>query len=142
MPTKEITTKIKRELAFNLTNITTDTTTAGNIIDTADFDGGVNLTNHSGDFTDGAYTPLLEEGDDPGLSDAAAVDDVNLVAQDTSSSVAPETQAVLSADNQTSKLGYIGSKRFIRLSWVSASTSTGSRIISTAEKMAEVAPIV
>lgn len=58
---------------------------------------------------DATFTVLLEEGDDSGLSDAAAVADADLLGTE-----------VLAAfqfddDNECRKLGYIGSKRYTRL---------------------------
>ncbi|HEX6996142.1 MAG TPA: hypothetical protein VF339_18565 [Gammaproteobacteria bacterium] len=66
---------------------------------------------------DATFAVLVEEGDESDLSDAAAVADADLVKQDTSSSTAPEAQAgfQFDDDNEVRKIGYIGSKRYVRL---------------------------
>jgi hypothetical protein len=58
---------------------------------------------------DATFTVLLEEGDQANLSDAAAVADADLLGT--------EVQAAFQFDddNECRKLGYIGSKRFTRL---------------------------
>jgi len=143
MPRKEITTVIKSQVALNTANITTSTTTVGNIIDTADFNGGVNFTLSTGTRTDGTYTPLIEDGDAANLSDAAAVDDAFLVKQDTSSTTAPEAQAALAASNAISKIGYKGTKRYVRLSVVSTSVTSGcTGVGAQVHKSADVIPTV
>jgi hypothetical protein len=64
---------------------------------------------------DATFTVLLEEGDDSGLSDNAAVPDAAMVSQ--TSGTAPETAAAFqyNDDNEVRKLGYIGGKRYTRL---------------------------
>lgn len=64
---------------------------------------------------DATFTVLLEEGDDSSLSDAAAVADADMVSQ--TLGTAPETAAAFQFDddNEVRKLGYIGSKRYTRL---------------------------
>ena len=138
MAVKEITTKMKQQLAFNVAAITSDTTTTGNIIDVSDADGGVNFTFFSGAYTDGSYVLLVEEGNDSGLSDAAAVDDLQLVAQDTSSATAPEAQTTIAAANKIKRIGYRGSKRYVRLSIVSTSTSSGATLGATVDLWTEI----
>lgn len=58
---------------------------------------------------DATFTVLLEEGDASNLSDAAAVADADLIS----------TEALagfqFDDDNETRKLGYKGSKRYVRL---------------------------
>jgi len=107
---------IKQLVALDFAAITTDTTTVGNIIDTLDFES-LEFIVQSGDITDGAYALLLEEGDDSGLSDVAAVS-------------AEETLGVLTGfvaadDNAAKRVGSIGKKRYQRLSIVSTGTTTG-----------------
>jgi hypothetical protein len=102
--------------------IATNTTTAGEIIDTKGFES-LSFLNRASDYTDGTYTPLIEDGEDSGLSDAAAVTDTFLIGT--------EANAALSADG-VSKIGYIGKKRYVRLSYVSTSTTTGATLDSVA----------
>lgn len=118
---------IKAEVAFNTAAITSDTTTNGNIIDMQGF-GSVEFIIQSGTLTDGTYTPLLKEGDAANLSDAETVD-----AADLTGTIAGATFAA-SDDNKAKKVGYIGNKRYVRLSIVSASTTSGGTVSAVAVK--------
>lgn len=107
---------VKGLIALDVQDITTNTTTNGNVIDTLGFES-LEYMIQSGTITDGTYVFLLEEDDVVGF---------------TSSSVVPadETLGVLTgfvaADDDTPKrVGSIGKKRFQRLSIVSAGTSSG-----------------
>lgn len=73
------------------------------------------------------FAVLVEEGDVSNLSDAAAVADADLVKQDPSSATAPEAQAafIFSDDNEVRKIGYIGSKRYVRMT-ITPSGNTGA----------------
>lgn len=112
-------------VALNTAAISSSTTTAGNIIDTQGFNA-LTFILSVGARTDGTYTPLIEEGDDSGLSDAAAVADSDLVGT--------EAGAVISAANTVKKIGYVGSKRYVRLSVVSTSVTSGATVGATAIK--------
>jgi hypothetical protein len=70
---------------------------------------------------------LLEEGDQANLSDAAAVADVDMVSQ--TPGTAPETAAGFNQgdDNEVRKLGYIGNKRYTRLTITGTSTGSPAR---------------
>ncbi len=140
MPRKEITTTIRRELALNSQSIVTSTTTVGNVIDTADYNGGVNFTASLGVRTDGVFTPLVEESDVSG-SGYTAVDDIYLVKNDPASDVAPEAQvaAALIGSNTIAKIGYVGYKRYVRISIVSTVVTSGSTGVQVnAEKLGDV----
>lgn len=97
-------------------NITTNTTTAGAIIDTAGYES-LEWFITSGTITDGAYALVIEEGDDSGLADAAAVS-----ADETLGSL---TGFVAADDNTVKRVGSIGKKRYQRLSVVSTGVTTG-----------------
>lgn len=125
MPNREQKSNLNSVNAFDIQAITTDTTTVGEIIDLQGFDS-VTLALQSGTLTDGTFTPLIEDGDDSGLSDAAAVDDLFLT------NTEADTAFVAADDNVVKTIGYVGSKRFLRLSIVSASTSSGGTIGATA----------
>jgi hypothetical protein len=116
-------TEVNGAVALDLTAISTDTTTAGNIIDTKGYEA-IEFFVWTGTLTDGTYTVLLEEGDDSGLSDAAAVD----------SSETLGTLPVIPAtgDDSVYRVGSIGKKRYQRLSIVSASTTSGGTLGSIA----------
>lgn len=68
---------------------------------------------------DATFTVLLEEGDAANLSDAAAVADAELIGTE---ALAGFTFA---ADGVTRKLGYIGAKRYLRLT-ITPANNTGN----------------
>ena len=143
MATTEITSTINRVSALNGIAVSSNTTTVGNIIDTADFDGGINFTIIASIWTtDRSFLPLIEESEDSGMSGANAVADTNLVPQDFSSSDAPELQATLDANNAVTKIGVVGSKRYLRLSLVSTGSTGGATVNAIAERKAELQPTV
>jgi len=118
MAQKDLKNKVKTLVAFNIQAISSDTTTAGAIIDTLGYES-VTFVIQSGTLTDGAYTPLIQDGDNSGLSDVAAVSDDFLVGTEAAAAF------VLADDNTTKRIGYVGKKRYVRLNIVSASTSSG-----------------
>jgi hypothetical protein len=101
--------QIERRVALIIGQITTDTTTLGIIIDTAGFTA-LEFIILIGFVTDGNYAVGLQHGDDAGLSDAVAV---------------PSDEILGNADfdefddNKTRRIGYLGKKRYVRLSIVS-----------------------
>lgn len=112
--------------ALDSSTISSDTTTNGEIIDTAAFHG-LEFILKSGAITDGAYTVALTEGDDSGLSDGTAVS-----ADDLLGSIAfADTE-----DNVAKRIGYIGKKRYVRLSIVSTGTASGGIFDGVAVKYA------
>jgi hypothetical protein len=89
--------------------VTDDTPYVSTILDKADFDSalfaGIFGTNTDANAT---FTVLVEDGDDSGLSDAAAVADEYLLGI--------EAMGLdFADDNSVFKIGYIGPKRYIRV---------------------------
>ena len=123
---KDLHNNISPAVALDTTAIGSDTTTAGNIIDLQGFNS-VEFVILSGTLTDGNYTPLIEDGDDSGLSDAAAVADAELLGTEAAAAF-----AAASDDDAVKRIGYIGNKRYVRLSIVSASTSSGGTLSAIA----------
>lgn len=140
MPKSEITTKYKQEFGLNVQTISTSTTTTGSAIDTADYNGGVNIVLFLGTRTDGTYTPLITECDTLAGSYTAVADEY-LVKQDPSSAVAPELQAVLATSNSTSKIGYVGYLRYIKVALVSTTVTSGSVAGAIVSKLGDVDPV-
>lgn len=119
---KDLHNNITPAVAKTIAAITTDTTTAGAIIDTKGY-GAVEFIMMSGTITDGTYTPLIQEGDDSGLSDAVAVSDDNLFG--TEAGVA----FVAADDNTVKRIGYrVGKYRYVRLNYVSTGTTSGGTL--------------
>jgi hypothetical protein len=77
------------------------------------------------------FAVLVEDGDDSGLSDAAAVADDELVSQ--TPGTAPETAAAFQFDddNEVRKIGYIGNKRYVRVTI----TPTGNSVASASPSL-------
>jgi hypothetical protein len=141
MPQKEIASRTDTKIALSPRAIATDTTTAGSIIDTALYDLGVLFLIISGTVADGTYTPLIEHGDASNLSDAAAVADTDLYRSGVSSGQEADAAFVAADDNKIKKLSYIGAKRYVRLSLVSATTTTGAVIGAIAIGNPEIQPV-
>lgn len=110
--------RIKNKIALNLQTISTNTTTNGNIIDVQGFDA-FEFYITSGTLTDGTYAILIQDGEESDLSDAADVTDENLTVTEASVGFADTD------DNTIKHIGYIGNKRYVRLSIVSTGTTSG-----------------
>ncbi len=119
----ELHNNISPAVALDAAVITTDTTTVGNIIDTQGYEA-IEFVIQSGTVTDGTYTPLIEEGDDSGLSDAAAVADSGLLGTEAAAAFAAAD------DDAVKRVGYRGGKRYVRLSMVSAGTTAGAAFMA------------
>lgn len=93
-----------------VSHATGDAAIVGNIVDRANFDSleySINLGANAA--TAGVYAVTLEHGDNSALSDAATV-----VAPDLSGTTANASFGFGDV-NKTRKLGYVGSKRYTRL---------------------------
>jgi hypothetical protein len=124
MATRDLQAKVKEVNAFDAQAISTDTTTTGNTVDTLGFES-VMLAVQAVSYTDGTYTPIVQESSDD--STYTAVADSDLLPTGSGQ----EASAALSAAG-TFKLGYRGSKRYVRLQIVSSSTSTGATLAGMA----------
>lgn len=101
------TTKFSR--AISPVSVADTTAQVSQILDTANY-GANELVIATGSIADAdaTFTVLIEEGDNSALSDASAVADADLLGT--------EAQAAFQFDddNETRKIGYIGSKRYLR----------------------------
>lgn len=104
--------------AVDLKRVTDNTASVGDIIDLANYNG-CEFIIFAGTLADADMTivPLLEEGDESDLSDNASVADADLIGT--------ESGATLSFDddNKIAKLGYKGSKRYVRLTLTPANNT-------------------
>ena len=98
-----------------------NTAEVGEIIDLANANGCLFAIN-IGTIADAAATfvVLIEDGDDSGLSDAAAVSDGFLIGTET---LAGWDQT---NDDETRKIAYIGPKRFVRMTITPADNGTAA----------------
>lgn len=114
----DIHNNVLQKVALNTGTINTDTTTAGNIIDTEGSEG-LEFIIQSGTLTAGTFTPLIEESDNADLSSSNAVADAHLLGTEAAAAFAAAD------DNEAKRIGYRGNKRYVRLSLVSGSSANG-----------------
>ena len=123
---KDMKNNIKVSNALNIQAIASNTTVNGAIIDTKGYDS-LTFVFQTGTITDGDYTLLIQEGNNSGLTDAAAVADADLLGTEAGASFSADTD-----DNKVSEIGYRGNKRYLRLSVVSTNVTTGGTVGATA----------
>ncbi len=116
-------------VGINPTAVSSDTTTAGAIIDARDCDALTFIILVS-TFTDGVYTPLVNESDDSGMSGETATADADLYSP---GSGAAEANAALSAAGD-SMISYLGIKSYVTCDIVSTGTTTGATVTVLAVK--------
>ena len=110
MASVDLHNNIDERVALNIQTITTNVD--GEIIDTAGYES-IEFLVSTGTWTAGTITPKLQDGDDSGLSDAA----------DVASDFVVGSYVALGAANGVTRVGYVGKKRYVRLSAVSASAN-------------------
>jgi hypothetical protein len=110
--TKDLHNDISITTAIALTAVADGEDVAGVSIDRQGSDG-LEFIFQVGAYTDGSVTPLIEESDDD--SDYTAVADADLTNT--------EASAALTAAG-VSKIGYVGSKRYVKATAVTAAAST------------------
>ena len=110
--TKDLHSQIVVGTAIALTAVADGEDVTGVAIDRQGSDG-LELIFQVGAYTDGSVTPLIEESDNN--SDYTAVADANLTNT--------EASAALSAAG-VSSIGYVGFKRYVRATAVTAAAST------------------
>jgi hypothetical protein len=118
---QDLKNNIKVQAALNIAAITSNTTTNGSSVDLLGYNSATFVIS-SGARTDGTFTPLVVDSDDN--STFTAVDDKFLIGL--------ESEAVISAANTLRKIGYVGQKRYIRLSIVSTSVTSGATLGASA----------
>lgn len=106
-----------------LSTISTNTATNGSIIDLQGFEA-VEWFVMSGTVTDGVYVLSIQEGDDSGLSDAAAPDAAYVLGAG--------TDFVAADDNVVKRIGYIGNKRYARVVITSTGVTSGGAFSAVA----------
>jgi len=105
-------------VGLNIAAITTNTTTSGAIIDTAQYEA-LEFYIQSATLTDGTYTAQIWHGNDSGLSDAVQL---------TGEEVLGSAVFILTDDNKTKRIGYVGKKRYVQLRIVSTGVTTGGTL--------------
>ena len=124
---KDLSSKIHPLKVITPVVVADNTAQVGSIIDRQGYDSLTYLivTGTLAD-ADATFTVLLEEGDQANLSDAAAVDDKDLIG----------TEALASFnyadDAETRKLGYKGNKRYTRLTITPANNAGNAPVAAIA----------
>jgi hypothetical protein len=98
--------------------VTDNTAFVSEILDTANWDQNefIMMVGEVAD-ADATFTILFEDGDNSALSDNAAVADAQLLGTESGAAF------LFSDDNKTVKIGYIGKKRYIRVTITPAANS-------------------
>jgi hypothetical protein len=143
MPQRDIHNTVKTAVALDIQTISTNTTTAGNIIDTQGYEG-VEFILLSDTITDGVYTPSIVAGDNSSLTDGVAVPIqyligttkvIDTLASQRPSYDSPSVAAIadatfsLAADsNKSKRIGTVTPYRYVRLNIASTGTSSGGAL--------------
>jgi hypothetical protein len=130
---RDLTNSIQVKRVLSPVSVADNTAQVGQIIDRSGYDelSYIIATGTLADV-DATFTVLLEEGDAANLSDAAAVADADMISQ--TSGTAPETAASFryDSDDQVRKLGYIGNRRYTRLTITPASNASAGLMSAVA----------
>ena len=133
---KDIRSNLFPQLEMNA-NIVSNTDTFGTAIDMADFEDGFLFTFFAQAFTDGVYTPGIQESDDVGFSSPGDVEQGRLIGTPANEAIS----AVAAGGDELGSLGAFGTKRFLRLKITSTVVTTGAQIVSTSHKVGEILPV-
>jgi hypothetical protein len=125
MAKRDMASLVKLVPLFNpVAAVTDNTAQVSAIIDTAGFNS-VTLGIQTGTLSDAdaTFTVLVEHGDASNLSDNAAVADDYLIGTEAGASF------TFANDNVTRKIGYVGSKRYVRMT-VTPANNTGNLFLA------------
>lgn len=122
---------VRRAISPPAAAITDNTAQVSQIIDRAGFEM-VMFVIAAGNLADAdaTFTTLLEHGDASNLSDAAAVPDSQLTGTEAAASF------TFADDNGVRKLGYVGPKRYLRLT-ITPANNTGAAIFAALALLSE-----
>lgn len=119
MSTYDNASLLKFAKALNIQAITASSTVAGNSIDTKGFES-LTFLYEVGARTDGTFTVLIQDSDDD--STFADVVDNFLIG----------TESAINTSNTIKKIGYVGKKRYVKLSFVASAVTSGATVSATA----------
>lgn len=124
---KDLASNIDVKRVISPVSVADNTAQVGQIIDRRGFDS-VTFLVATGSVADAdtTFTVLLEESDDSGMSGANAVADADLIG----------TEALagfqFDDDNECRKLGYVGGKRYLRLTITPANNASAALLAAVA----------
>jgi hypothetical protein len=128
MASEDLHNRVFIDNALSSTAIGSNTTTSGATVNT--FPDicyeSLEFVIRSTAYTDGTYTPNIQ--DSPDGTNWTNVDNSFLIPDDGTA----ESGAVINANNQIKRLGYVGKQQFVRLQIVSTSVTTGATLNAVA----------
>lgn len=134
MPTRDNTSDQRVVMAMN-SNITGNTDTTSEIIDTADFDMGVMFASALQAFTDGAYAFAISESDDAGMAGATVVGAEKII-----ESLPTLDTAITALNAQWKVFGVHSTKRYLQITVTSTGVTTGAQVVVAAIMKGEYSP--
>jgi hypothetical protein len=136
MPVKDLRSDIKVVTA-QIDVISTDTTTDGAIIDTSHYENGVAFSYVAAAWTDGTYTPLLEESATGAFAgEETPIADANLIGTEAGAAISAASVEL----GVQGTIGIFSTLQFVRSTLVSTGTSTGATIVVSAIVAPELIP--
>lgn len=135
MASRDLHSTIFAEVALKNAAIVGSTTTVGEIIDMGAVPGqeALEFIIQSGTLVDGVYVAKVEDGNDAALADAADVSSEFLLPTD-GTALTDATFTLAADSDQVRRLGYVGHKRYVRLSIVSTGITSGGPMSAVAVK--------
>ena len=104
---------------------TDNTAIVSAIIDTAGYEScGLVLVTGTNTDTNATFAVLIEDGDDASLSDNAAVADAFLLGTEAAAGF------TFADDNECRKIGYVGGKRYVRMTVTPSGNDSGNIFIA------------
>ena len=116
---RDLHNNIAAVVAKTIAAITSNTTTSGATVDMQGYDA-CEFVVQSGTLTDGSYAINVQHGDLANASDMADAATADLVGA--------EPTFAATDDDKLKRVGYIGSKRYVRIQIVSTGTTTGGTL--------------
>lgn len=124
---KDLASNIDVKRVISPVSVADNTAQVGQIIDRRGFDS-VTFLIATGSVADAdtTFTVLLEESDDSGMSGGNAVADADLIGTESLAGFQFDD------DNECRKLGYVGSKRYLRLTITPANNASAALLAAVA----------
>lgn len=127
MASKDLHNNIDVKRLISPVSVSDNTPVVSQIIDTRGYES-VELIIAAGSLadSDATFTVLVEDGDNSALSDNAAVADTFLLGTENQASFQFDD------DNEVRKIGYVGGKRYVRLTLTPANNSSAALVSGVA----------
>ena len=116
MASKDLKNDINEAVAFNTQLVNSDTTTVGTELDMQGYEG-LTIVFQAGIITLGDFTLLVRDCDTSGGTYADVAD---------AFLIGTEALTILDTSNTVSRIGYVGKKRYVKVSVVSANSADGT----------------